>query len=231
MQWQILGGAEIKPIAQKFLLRNFREELQHLYKDNCAFWEGHGDCLICHSNHKIIIDTPDVLMGGFPCTPFSNMGPKTGVHHDRFQTVEDFQKYLESRKPNGFIIEEVPEFGKMIDPRTGETFLKGLMKKAVKAGLATRALTIDLSTFVKVSRERLFIFGCGPKLGHKDGANWITARINDVKSKLAQRGAAKDVVGDFGVVQLDDPEEVARRTSKAAEVQHPSFQSTYPLLF
>ena len=100
------------------MLYHHGREILHMFSSLAETIAGHGRCLKCLSEHSLPAARPDLAVGGLPCqalTPQrwkSGGTPRTGsaLTHPDYQTVLRWEDYLKSRRPKGFITEEVPTF-------------------------------------------------------------------------------------------------------------------------
>ncbi len=102
-------ASDIKKLAQRWLLRH--SKALHVYQDSRDHVAGKGRCL----RHGITC-TPaqhaDLVTGGLPCQPFSDMRVKSGATsntrepevHSQYDIVTIFPDLLEQRKPGGFVV-------------------------------------------------------------------------------------------------------------------------------
>ena len=59
----------------------------------------------------------------------------------------------------------------------GVSPLKIFVEKCVARGYAIRVLQLHHEEWVEVFRKRIFIIGCGQKIGHAEAADWIVRAI------------------------------------------------------
>lgn len=74
-----------------------------------TYFENHGELPFGDITKINPIDIPshDVLIGGFPCQPFSNAGLKLGIEDTRGTLFHDIAKILEMKKPKFALLENV----------------------------------------------------------------------------------------------------------------------------
>ncbi|MFW5851823.1 MAG: DNA (cytosine-5-)-methyltransferase, partial [Bacteroidota bacterium] len=84
--------SEIKPYAVKTLKHNFKQDFLA------------GDIFELRSE---FIPDFDFLLGGFPCQPFSSGGKRQGFLDTRGTLFFEIERILRSKKPYGFILENV----------------------------------------------------------------------------------------------------------------------------
>jgi len=98
---------------------------QETYKANFGDMP-HGD--ITKINHDEIPDF-DILIGGFPCQPFSSIGQRAGFEHPTQGTLfHEIVKILEIKKPISFLLENVKGLTTHENGRTFEIILETLKK-------------------------------------------------------------------------------------------------------
>ena len=68
----------------------------------------------------------DILLGGFPCQPFSNAGLKRGFDDARGTLFFDIARILEAKRPKAFMLENVKQLRGHNNGRTLETILRTL---------------------------------------------------------------------------------------------------------
>ena len=215
---RVLGYADRKPIARKWLLYHWSGHVDHIFEDVQAYVDGGAYCYLHHQNCKCSPSRPHVSIGGLPCPPWSRARQKSGrtartgaaEHHPAFDTVfRLWGDYLDSRKPHTFWIEEVDTF--MNEPKDGsEAPVIIFMRMCVRRGYATRSLLIDNCIFSDgAPRRRCYVLGIGRDCGHSQGADWVMTRIQDCiqHRKLGAATPLENIVAMFSVA------EVARRAA------------------
>lgn len=127
------------------------------------------------------IPNHDILVGGFPCQPFSQAGLKKGFDDTRGTLFFDIQKIIVHRRPKAFLLENVKQLKGHNKGQTLETILNTLngTKKPKKSDLkdldiskeSLKALTTKLNYYVQFkvlraadfgvpqNRERIYIVG------------------------------------------------------------------------
>lgn len=140
--------SEIKPHALKVLHNNFEH-------DNFV-----GD--ITSVANKDIPEF-DFLLAGFPCQPFSAGGNRHGFADTRGTLFFEIERILESKRPSGFILENVEglvrhDLSNKKD-EVGRT-LSTILKKLEILGYKVRWKVLDASDFdLPQARRRIFIVG------------------------------------------------------------------------
>ena len=116
---------------------------------------------------KLIDDVEpfDLLLGGFPCQPFSYAGKRKGFGDTRGTLFFEIERLLEKYRPKAFMLENVRG---LYTHDGGRTF-KTIMDKLHGLGYGTYDLLQNSSNFgVPQNRVRLYIvgiFGATPKMG------------------------------------------------------------------
>lgn len=119
----------------------------------------------------------DVILGGFPCQPFSAAGKGLGFMDTRgtlFFEIERIIKELTDKgmKPKGFILENVEGLirngGEAKGSKYGKT-LTTIIKKLDLAGFNVNVQVLDASDFgLPQARKRLYIVGVAKEIGKVD---------------------------------------------------------------
>lgn len=141
-------SSDIKPYAVEIYKKNFNNEYVH------------GDI-----NHVASEDIPDfdVLLGGFPCQPFSNAGKREGFTDTRGTLFFEIERILDVKKPKYFILENVEglvthEKAHKHHPH-GET-LKVILEKLHALGYTVSWNVLNAKDFgLAQSRQRIYIVG------------------------------------------------------------------------
>ena len=101
------------------------------------------------------IPSHDLLVGGFPCQPFSNAGLKIGFNDIRGNLFFQIVRILEHHRPNCFLLENVKS---LVNHDQGRTFL--VMQKALKQlHYHLQWQVIDARHWVPQKRERVYLVG------------------------------------------------------------------------
>ena len=104
------------------------------------------------------VDVPnhDVLVGGFPCQPFSQAGLKQGFQDTRGTLFFDIVRILEQRKPSMLLLENVKGFVGHDKGKTMETVLASLDE----LGYNVFCKLLNAKDFgLPQNRQRIFIVG------------------------------------------------------------------------
>ncbi len=101
----------------------------------------------------------DLLLGGFPCQPFSIIGQKRGFEDTRGTLFFDIARILKERKPAAFVLENVKMLEKHDKGRTLARILETIRELGYDCAYAIlNALDFGLPQ----KRERIFIVGYRP---------------------------------------------------------------------
>ncbi len=99
----------------------------------------------------------DLLVGGFPCQPFSVAGKRLGTADERGDLFFELARILEAKRPRYFIFENVPG---LLGIEKGQTF-KVILETLVDLGYCVEWLVHDSAGFgVPQSRKRVYLAGC-----------------------------------------------------------------------
>ncbi len=152
--------SEIKKIAI--------EALNHRYPNEKVDYD------IYDVNADLLPDGADVILGGFPCQPFSSAGKGLGFLDTRgtlFFEIERIIKELQNKgqKPRGFILENVEGLvkhgGVVKNSKYGKT-LNTIIKKLDLAGYNVNVQVLNASDYgVPQARKRVYIIGVAKEIG------------------------------------------------------------------
>ena len=99
----------------------------------------------------------DLLVGGFPCQPFSCAGKRLGTKDERGTLFFELARILEAKRPRYFIFENVPG---LLGIEKGQTF-KIILETLSELGYCVEWLVHDSAGFgVPQSRKRVYLAGC-----------------------------------------------------------------------
>ncbi|WBL15119.1 DNA (cytosine-5-)-methyltransferase [Sutcliffiella sp. NC1] len=108
----------------------------------------------------------NILLGGFPCQPFSQAGLKKGFEDTRGTLFFDIARILKERKPQAFLLENVKQLKGHNKGKTMETILRVLREDL--------DYTVDYAVLkakdfgIPQNRERVYIVGFYNPLGGKN---------------------------------------------------------------
>lgn len=100
----------------------------------------------------------DVLLGGFPCQPFSMIGKRDGLNDPRGKLFNEVVKFLNIRKPKAFVLENVRH---LFRHNKGETYalIKSELEKAGDGYTVVEKILDSKDFGVPQHRERIYIVG------------------------------------------------------------------------
>ena len=134
--------SELDKYAQQTYLQNFNDSMVH------------GDII---GINESLIPEHDILLGGFPCQPFSQAGLKKGFLDTRGTLFFEIERILIAKKPQAFLLENVKQLIKHDGGKTLTTIIKHLKNIGydnVKYG------TLKAREFgLPQNRERIYIVG------------------------------------------------------------------------
>ena len=194
----VLGLAEPKPAAQKFLQANWSHMCSHMHKKNSALigTDG-GECFTrgarrCRRSGTRL-ERPDISTSGSPCQPFSPARATNGTtnktqgaaEHPLYPiSMDDFEVYIAMRLPHMLIIEEVEGFLKPLSALMGRSPFSVLKGKVARFEYGIEALTLNHEIFIDVARPRVWIIGVHTDSGGLESARFIVNMILDVVREL-----------------------------------------------
>lgn len=127
----------------------------------------------------------DILIGGFPCQPFSLSGLQRGFQGTSGEGFNSCLTAIESSQPSVFVLENVAGFLKL----HGGVFLKIALRELEKLGYECQVLKLNAENFgIPQKRERVFI------IGNNIDAGAISMQQYQQPS-LSVRDAIDDLVG------------------------------------
>ena len=107
----------------------------------------------------------DLLIGGFPCQPFSVAGLQRGVADTRGTLFYDIARILTDKRPRYFLLENVKG---LLGHDSGKTFQK-ILETITECGYVVQWQVVNSKHFgVPQNRERIYIFGY-QVVGHTRG--------------------------------------------------------------
>lgn len=123
----------------------------------------HGDITKIESDE---IPDFDVLLGGFPCQPFSSIGKRQGFLHETQGTLfHDVARIIGDKKPKAFLLENVPG---LLTHDKGKTF-DIIEKTLLELGYTVDYKVINSADFgVPQQRKRIYIVGFRNDVVEKD---------------------------------------------------------------
>lgn len=160
----------------------------------------------------------DVLLGGFPCQPFSAAGKGLGFMDTRGTLFFEIERLIkefteQGHKPQGFILENVEGLYKHGGWRKGDKYGKTLttiVTKLQMAGYNVEVLLLNASDYgVPQARKRVYIVGIDDSKGSVDLSNLPTQKKvfaeimdhglptsdNDFAQKLFEKYSPSEIEG------------------------------------
>ena len=108
---------------------DFNSQCIETYND---YFGNHGHVLDLSTADMDLIDSADMLIGGFPCQEFSSCGPLGGLDSDRGQLYKVLVAYMKRHKPRIVIGENVINLLRMEDGYVINTITKELKDAGYK---------------------------------------------------------------------------------------------------
>ena len=124
-----------------------------VYKKQFPSHKNYGDATQINTKE---IPNFDLLVGGFPCQPFSVAGKRQGFEDARGTMFFEILRILKAKKPRYFILENVKG---LLSHEGGETF-EAIIRSLAGLGYGVEWSVLNSKYFgVPQSRERIFIVG------------------------------------------------------------------------
>ena len=98
----------------------------------------------------------DLLVGGFPCQPFSVCGARKGFADERGDLFFELARILESKRPRYFLLENVPG---LMGIDSGRTFAK-IIETLCELGYCVEWRVYNSADYLPQVRKRIYIAGC-----------------------------------------------------------------------
>ena len=141
--FECIGSCEIDKFAAAAYKALYNTEGEDFYSD------------ITQINTENLKDF-DLLVGGFPCQPFSNAGRRLSFADPRGTLFFELARILEAKRPRYFIFENVPG---LLSAQKGYCFAK-ILDTLCELGYSVCWRCLDSKNFrVRQSRRRVFIVG------------------------------------------------------------------------
>ena len=115
----------------------------------------HGDIAVALAEHPPPRDH-DLLVGGFPCQPFTRLGSQEGFEHKRGKLFEHILDILREATPPMFLLENVP--GLLMSPGGAGT-LEAILSDLSNCGYYVSWKILDSSALLPQQRRRIYIVG------------------------------------------------------------------------
>lgn len=98
----------------------------------------------------------DLLVGGFPCQPFSVCGARKGFADERGDLFFELARILESKRPRYFLLENIPG---LMGIDSGRTFAK-IIETLCELGYCVEWRVYNSADYLPQVRKRVYIAGC-----------------------------------------------------------------------
>ena len=98
----------------------------------------------------------DLLVGGFPCQPFSVCGARKGFADERGDLFFELARILEGKRPRYFLLENVPG---LMGIDSGRTFAK-IIETLCELGYCVEWRVYNSADYLPQVRKRVYIAGC-----------------------------------------------------------------------
>jgi len=161
MKVDTIAVADCKDHARLFVSTNF-PEVKHIFTD-CRDLSGDVEkCCCCAGRCKFDRShQPSLATAGLPCQPFTGMRTTTGTgknsgpprKHKLYETYREFQMYLTTRQPHGFVVEEVTRI-LSVDHESGKRWLDLFLADAEHAGYKCSAIKLSADPWTEVPPDR-----------------------------------------------------------------------------
>jgi site-specific DNA-cytosine methylase len=228
-----------KPASRKFLQEMHREDFEGGTRmfNSMDDLRANADSSAKKSteNTKEPLARPDCASQGLPCQPFSRQRSSSATPEEPtgYDSVfVQFFEYLDSMKPRGIIVEEVPEFGKRKGP-DGVSYLTKFVEECELRGFFVVVLEMEAGIWGSVTRKRLYIVGCSSDLGGEAGAMWIANMVDqivqfrsltgptDIRSMIGAAGASSGL--DYSAQAFSNAATCNRHTAPAQPLHSGKF--------
>lgn len=154
-------ASEIDPIAREVYEENFKKISPELFKNNSFNKD-------IFSLDEEEIPEFDILCGGFPCQPFSQIGYKRGFRENlegRGNLFFEIERILKAKRPKCFFLENVQH---IINHDNGKTF-KTIEKKIRDADYSFYSKIVRAKDFnLPQLRPRTFMIGFRDEKKHEE---------------------------------------------------------------
>lgn len=147
-----VASSDFDPLCEKFYKHSFGSEELFINDVN----DIKTDSTFPMQDHLVELPDFDLLLAGFPCQPFANIGHRLGLDDPRGTLIFKICDILRSYQPKMFLLENVQ---KLRNLGKGET-LAMIVNELELAGYHTHILDLCASDF-GVPQQRRRIFFCG----------------------------------------------------------------------
>lgn len=137
----------------------------------------------------------DILVGGFPCQPFSSSGMRKGLQDSRGKLFFEIVRIIKKKKPQAFLLENVPG---LLSIDNGNTF-KAIIRVLTALDYQVQYEVLSSASYVAQKRQRVFIVGFKNKTWFNFPEKWVSKKptVKDILEKdvdkkynLSQRAIA-----------------------------------------
>ena len=225
---RVIGMAEKKPSAQKWLRHVYGGEIRHMFTDNSAFVNGNGSCFGCRSAAcPVSPQRPHLATAGFPCPPFSRARQRTGgtdktgkteAHPDFQLVMVHFVQYCRVRAPFMFWVEEVLGFLTPLAALDGLSPCQVLVQKLEVVGYSCEAVKLDHEIWIRNTRGRVWIIGCHRDAGGRAGARAARDVVVRGYNKILEMNKLSAPPGVLDVVDVTSLRERQRQRAAQATI-------------
>ena len=139
----------------------------------------------------------DLLCGGFPCQPFSGLGPQDGLHDPRGRLFLEIVRFLREASPRAFLLENVPGLLTSEEGRSMEHIASALRA----TGYSVTWKVVSAAPLTAQRRRRLYIVGFRDVSA--DGFGFPTLPELGLASGDVEDAEAKDAGATLFPAQLD----------------------------
>lgn len=144
----------------------------------------------------------DVLCAGFPCQAFSSAGKRQGFADTRGTLFFEVERILRSKRPKGFILENVEG---LVNHDKGRT-LEIIISKLLELGYKVNYRVLNSSNFgVAQDRKRIYIVGTfenAPDLDNFSKSKATVGNILEVGRPTSTTPFIKNLLAHFSIQEL-----------------------------
>ena len=132
-------------------------------------------------------DVPNhnILIGGFPCQPFSTIGKREGFEHATQGTLFfDIVRILQEKKPEAFLLENVAG---LISHNSGQTYKQIIKTLKKELGYFVDARVLNSADFgVPQHRRRIYIVGFSNKISARNNFSFAWPKAHTERKGIGQ---------------------------------------------
>jgi site-specific DNA-cytosine methylase len=164
--------AEKIPSASQFLSRTFAKRIDHHFKDvndlvettlvKCS-WHGKKCSGLCPKSMAGCTNRIDLVTAGPPCQAFTGRRSHTGstlktgkvTEHPAFSLTVDFMiLFMQTYRPRGLIMEQVPGLRNADDQARGGSWCTDFQHSLAALGYTSEVFTLSMQDWIDVARDR-----------------------------------------------------------------------------